>query len=122
VAAAVTERPDLSRDLGREALTLAAAIGADGITRRITGRLRAVGIRFGQSAPHPRPSHGWDSLTQTESRIVELLGGGASGADIARTLFVTPRTVQAHISHALAKLGLTNRTELAAAAARRTTT
>jgi len=64
-----------------------------------------------------RPTVGWDSLTPTETQIVDLLRDGLTNADIGERLFVSPRTVQAHLTRIYTKLGVTSRTELAARAA-----
>jgi predicted ATPase/class 3 adenylate cyclase/DNA-binding CsgD family transcriptional regulator len=64
-----------------------------------------------------RPSTGWASLTPTEMKVVEQVSQGLSNAEIAERLFCSPRTVQAHLTHVFAKLGVTSRTELAAHAA-----
>jgi DNA-binding CsgD family transcriptional regulator len=66
-----------------------------------------------------RPPLGWDSLTPTESSVVQLAAEGLSNADIARRLLVSRRTVDTHLTRIYAKLELTTRTELVAAAARR---
>jgi len=66
-----------------------------------------------------RPSTGWDSLTPTEMQIVDLLGGGLTNAEIGERLFVSPCTVQAHLTRVYTKLGVTSRTELAAKGASR---
>ena len=65
-----------------------------------------------------RPSSGWASLTPTECDVVELLREGLSNKDIATRLFVSPRTVQSHLTHVYTKLGLTSRVQLAQEAAR----
>jgi DNA-binding CsgD family transcriptional regulator len=119
VAAAATDRKDTARVLARRAATLAADSGAVTVTARLNGRLRALGVRLGSTAPRARPRFGWESLTDTERRIVDLVAAGTGGPDIARRLHLSPRTVQTHVSHALTKLGLSNRVELAAAAAAR---
>jgi predicted ATPase/class 3 adenylate cyclase/DNA-binding CsgD family transcriptional regulator len=67
-----------------------------------------------------RPVSGWSSLTPTELEVVGLVVEGLRNADIASRLFVSPETVKTHISNILAKLGVANRTELAALASRRT--
>jgi DNA-binding CsgD family transcriptional regulator len=52
-------------------------------------------------------------LTPTERRVVELAAGGRSNKEIAQTLFVTVNTVEGHLSHAYAKLGVHSRAQLA---------
>jgi DNA-binding CsgD family transcriptional regulator len=66
-----------------------------------------------------RPSFGWSSLTPTEADVVRLVADGLRNKDIAEKLFMSPATVKTHLTHVYAKLGLTNRTELAAQAAQR---
>jgi predicted ATPase/DNA-binding CsgD family transcriptional regulator len=61
-----------------------------------------------------RPSTGWDSLTPTELDVVRLTVDGLSNPEIGRRLFMSRGTVKAHLSHIYAKLGVANRTELAA--------
>jgi DNA-binding CsgD family transcriptional regulator len=65
-----------------------------------------------------RPSSGWTSLTPTELDVVRLLSDGLPNKDIATRLFISPRTVQTHLTHVYAKLGLTSRVQLAQEAAR----
>jgi len=117
VATAVYGDRKVARALAADALSLAATCGAEGVAVRIAGRLRAAGVRLGSTAPRSRPTTGWDSLTPTEELVVEQVAAGRTGPDIARHLNISPRTVQTHVSHVLTKLGLSNRVELAAAAA-----
>ena len=65
-----------------------------------------------------RPASGWASLTPTEREVVRLVSEGLGSSDIATRLFVSPRTVQSHLTHVYAKLGLTSRVQLAQEAAR----
>jgi DNA-binding CsgD family transcriptional regulator len=65
-----------------------------------------------------RPTSGWASLTPTERDVVRLVSEGLANNDIATRLFVSPRTVQTHLTHVYSKLGLTSRVQLAQEAAR----
>jgi DNA-binding CsgD family transcriptional regulator len=59
-----------------------------------------------------RPTSGWASLTPTERDVVRLVSEGLANNDIATRLFVSPRTVQTHLTHVYTKLGLTSRVQL----------
>jgi DNA-binding CsgD family transcriptional regulator len=98
---------------------LASVLGAVGVERRIIARLRAHSLRLGVSGARRRPATGWQSLTPTELQVAELVGQGMTSRQIATRLFISPRTVQTHISHSLRKLDLTSRVELATTVARR---
>jgi DNA-binding CsgD family transcriptional regulator len=65
-----------------------------------------------------RPSKGWASLTPTELDVVRLASEGLGNKEIASRLFVSPRTVQAHLSHVYSKLGVSSRVQLAQEASR----
>ena len=65
-----------------------------------------------------RPASGWASLTPTERDVVRLVSEGLANNDVATRLFVSPRTVQTHLTHVYTKLGLTSRVQLAQEAAR----
>jgi len=66
-----------------------------------------------------RPASGWASLTPAELDVVRLVCEGLANKDIATRLFVSPKTVQAHLTHVYTKLGLTSRVQLVQEAARR---
>jgi DNA-binding CsgD family transcriptional regulator len=65
-----------------------------------------------------RPATGWASLTPAERDVVRLVSAGLANNDIATRLFISPRTVQAHLTHVYTKLGLTSRVQLVQEAAR----
>lgn len=67
----------------------------------------------GGDARQPRPA---SSLTQRETDILELLAEGKSNRDISRALFLSEKTVKAHLAAIFRKLGVTNRTQAAMAA------
>ena len=62
------------------------------------------GIRRAPRSRHRTERHGWESLTPTENRVVELVVRGMSNPQIADELYLSPRTVGTHMSHILAKL------------------
>ena len=56
------------------------------------------------------------SLTQRETDILELLAEGRSNREISRHLYLSEKTVKAHLAAIFRKLGVTNRTQAAMAA------
>jgi DNA-binding CsgD family transcriptional regulator len=68
-----------------------------------------------------RPASGWASLTPTERDVVRLVSEGLGNNDIAGRLFISPRTVQTHLTHVYNKLEVRSRVQLAQEAARRQT-
>ncbi len=60
-----------------------------------------------------RPAAGGE-LTPTEQQVVELAASGLANKQIATALFVTVHTVEVHLAHAYAKLGVRSRAQLAA--------
>jgi DNA-binding CsgD family transcriptional regulator len=67
-----------------------------------------------------RPTNGWASLTPAERDVVRLVSEGLGNKDIATRLFISPRTVQTHLTHVYTKLGLGSRVQLVQEAARHT--
>ncbi len=65
-----------------------------------------------------RPSTGWAALTPAELNVVRLVSEGLPNKDVAARLFVSTRTVQAHLSNVYNKLGLRSRVQLAQEATR----
>jgi DNA-binding CsgD family transcriptional regulator len=106
-------------DRGRAAVAMDAALagyqrmGAVPDRDRALGRMRALGIRRGSRDAHREAASGWASLTATENRIAALVRDGLTNREIGTRLFVSPRTVQTHVSHILQKTGLRSRVEIA---------
>ena len=65
-----------------------------------------------------RPASGWASLTPAELDVARLVSDGLANKEIAERLFVSPRTVQAHLTHVYRKLGVSSRVQLAQEASR----
>jgi DNA-binding NarL/FixJ family response regulator len=76
--------------------------------------LRACGIRTWH--PGRRPADNADQLTDRERAVVQMIRAGASNPEIAEALFISRKTVERHVSNALAKTNTRNRAELAARA------
>ena len=106
-------------DRDRAALALDAAVtgyqrmGAVPDRDRALARTRALGIRRSSREPHRETDYGWAALTATETRVAGLVREGLTNREIGTRLFVSPRTVQTHVSHILQKTGLRSRVEIA---------
>jgi DNA-binding CsgD family transcriptional regulator len=61
----------------------------------------------------PDPAGGF-GLTQRERDVLGLVCAGCTNRQIAERLFISPKTAGLHVSHILAKLGVTTRGEAAA--------
>lgn len=60
-----------------------------------------------------RPSHGWESLTETELRVARLVAEGLTNPQVAQRLYVERSTIHTHMKSIFRKLGIKTRTELA---------
>ena len=79
----------------------------------------AVGYAERGRGERRRPSWGWESLTPAELEIARLVAGGLGNPKIAEKKFISRHTVESHLKHIYAKLGMGSRTELAAETTRR---
>ena len=103
----------LREALGDDALPIACAEGeALSLDEAVAYVRRARGTR-------KRPPRGWESLTPTELEIVRHAAAGLTNPEIGERMFISRGTVKIHLSHIYAKLGLRNRSEVAAEAMRR---
>jgi DNA-binding CsgD family transcriptional regulator len=94
------------------AAMLAEELGATSQEGLATQELRRLGVRTWRRSPGMR-GPGLPDLTPREGEVARLAAGGASNQEIGSSLAISPRTVERHITNALTKLGLRNRTELA---------
>lgn len=96
------------RRAAKEALEAAAAIferlGAPLWAARARDELERLGLR--RANP--------DELTESERRVVELAASGQTNRQVADALFLSPKTVEAHLARAYQKLGIASRAELGA--------
>ncbi|HEX2273901.1 MAG TPA: AAA family ATPase [Acidimicrobiales bacterium] len=118
---ALTRHGRLGEAVGmlEEALAVLEEAGATMPAARVTAALRELGVRHRRGGPGERAASGWGSLTPTEVRIARLAAEGLTNREIGERLFVSRRTVETHLSHTFAKLGLSSRAQLAAEVARR---
>jgi predicted ATPase/DNA-binding NarL/FixJ family response regulator len=108
-------RPQGDIDAVRAAAT--ATVGAD---RAAAAWREGSRLLFGEAAalalgrPHGRKTAAPGGLSGRELEIAGLVAAGLTNAQVAHRLQLSPRTVENHVAHAMAKLGTRNRTELAA--------
>ncbi len=99
------------------ALASYAAYGAERDAARVRSLLRARGVRPQASGPRSAPD--WPELTESEFAVVSLVAQGATNREVAERLYLSPYTVNSHLRHVFAKLGIRSRVELARPAAAR---
>ncbi len=92
------------------AAALFEAIGANVFADRARSEIRAAGGHTSDEVVAHR------LLTPHELQIARLVVGGSSTRDVAAKLFISPRTIEAHLSTIFRKIGVRNRAELAARA------
>lgn len=113
LARAVREiQPGVAVGEARAALSAFERLGARRDADAAAGLLRSWGAG-GRTGPRDP-----GVLTRREREILELLAAGLSNIEIAERLYISPRTAAHHVSNVLAKLGVRNRAEAAAYAAR----
>jgi NarL family two-component system response regulator LiaR len=73
--------------------------------------LRKVMTRFKTPPPAPAPVHALSPLSEREMEVLKIAAKGVSNRDIANELFISERTVQAHMRSVFNKLGVGSRSE-----------
>ncbi|MHB1836669.1 MAG: ATP-binding protein [Solirubrobacteraceae bacterium] len=92
-----------------EALAIFEGIGSPLWAAQAREQIARLGLRYG--AP--------DRLTPSEQRVAQLAATGLTNTEVAAQLLVTPKTIEAHLSRAYAKLGIRSRAELGAVMSQR---
>ena len=80
--------------------------------RRVGRELRRLGVQR-RIVSQPRAKTGWDSLTDSELKVVNLIAQGATNQSVATQLHLSLHTVKNHVHNAFAKLGINSRAQLA---------
>ncbi|MFC9428873.1 AAA family ATPase [Streptomyces sp. NPDC056987] len=99
-------RRDCRRHL-RTAHELLSRAGSEGFAARAANELRATGERV-----RPRSEQPYEKLTMQEVAVARLVASGATSNEVAGQLFISKRTVDAHLRNIFRKLGLTSRRQL----------
>jgi DNA-binding CsgD family transcriptional regulator len=79
--------------------------------RRVGRALRLLGVQR-RIVSQPRAKAGWDSLTDSERKVVNLIAQGVTNRDAAMQLHLSLHTVKNHVHNAFAKLGINSRAQL----------
>jgi len=79
--------------------------------RRVGRELRRLGVQR-RIVSQPRAKTGWDSLTDAELRVVNLIAQGVTNRDVATLQHLSLHTVKTHVHNAFAKLGINSRAQL----------
>jgi DNA-binding CsgD family transcriptional regulator len=80
--------------------------------RRVGRELRRFGVER-RIISQARAKTGWDSLTDSELKVANLIAQGATNRDVATQLHLSLHTVKTHLHNAFAKLGINSRAQLA---------
>jgi len=104
--------PEIAVDTARHARTELEALGALRDADRAASFLRSLGAK-GRAGPKAA-----GLLSRRETEVLRLLREGLTNRRIGERLFISPKTVEHHLSRVYSKLDVTTRAEAAAYAAR----
>ncbi len=102
-----TNRRKEARDPLQQGLELARKCGAKPLAERAHTELVATGAR-----PRRLVFSGLEALTPSERRVADMAAAGMTNREIAQALFVTPGTVEVHLSSSYRKLEISSRSQL----------
>ena len=106
-----TDHPDKALDQLNAAFDTYLHHEALADARRVGRELRRLGVQR-RIVSHPRAKTGWDSLTDSELKVVHLIAEGATNRFVAQQLHLSPHTVKTYLRNAFAKLGINSRAQL----------
>jgi DNA-binding CsgD family transcriptional regulator len=104
-------RPAAARPLLRHALTIFSGLDARPWAARARAELAAAGVRADTRMDTRKSA--LDCLSPQELQVARAVGQGLDNAEAAAALFISRKTVEAHLTRAYRKLGVRSRTELA---------
>src|SRR5207302_7172591 len=105
-AAARARRRGEAAVLTDEVRAIAAASGA--------AVLAAAADRLSGSFDQAKPTEPWYPLSEREFEVARLVAAGLTNRQIAEQLVLAPKTISAHVTHILTKLGAARRAEIGA--------
>jgi DNA-binding CsgD family transcriptional regulator len=97
-------------ELRRTAYETYSRAGATGDAARVQDGLRRLGVTRAHRPLEART--GWSSLTAAELAVVRVVAEGVTSQTAAERLYLSVNTVNTHLRHAFAKLGVRSRAEL----------
>ncbi|MFF2655175.1 LuxR C-terminal-related transcriptional regulator, partial [Streptomyces sp. NPDC058045] len=106
-------------ELLRQTGAVARHLGARPLAEAAEGLARRARLPLGRGQDQPADPARELGLTEREREVLRLVAAGRSNRQIAEELFISPKTASVHVSHILAKLGVSGRGEAAALAHRR---
>jgi DNA-binding CsgD family transcriptional regulator len=106
-------RPAAAREPLNEALALFDSLGAQSWAARASGELAASGVKDRRAADWLGRQSGLEELSPQELQVARIAGRGQNNVEVAAALFVSRKTVEAHLTRVYRKLGVRSRTELA---------
>src|SRR5690606_22251086 len=91
----------------RSAYERLSRVGMEAFAQRAAAELRATG-----EVARNRSEHTHDRLTMQEMHIARQVASGATSKEVAAQLFLSPRTIDAHLRNVFRKLGISSRRQL----------